>query len=67
MEHMNTFLKNLEKTKRIMFVRRYFHFDSIEKIAKDFNISKSSVSVSLFRIRKSLKDYLEKEGVELEG
>lgn len=62
---INAFLETLKKEQRIMFVRRYFYLDSLEKVAADFNLSENRAAVILFRIRKKLKDYLLKEGVEL--
>ena len=62
---INAFLETLKKEQRIMFVRRYCYLDSLEKVAADFNLSENRAAVILFRIRKKLKDYLLKEGVEL--
>lgn len=57
-----TFIKNLPREKRLIFLRRYWFFDSISEIASAFGISESKVKTLLFRIRKELKEYLEKEG-----
>lgn len=62
---INQFLGTLEKENRIMFVRRYWHSDSIEDIARFFGISKHNVSVRLSRTREKLRKYLIKEGVYL--
>ena len=48
-----------------MFVRRYFYLDTIEAIAKGFRCSESKVKTRLFRMRKELRRYLEKEGYQL--
>ena len=61
--HMNAFLRKLDKENRIMFVRRYWHADSIEEIAEFLGISKHNVSVRLSRTREKLRKYLLKEGV----
>lgn len=48
-----------------MFVRRYWHSDSIDDIAKLFGTGKHNISVRLSRTREKLKKYLDKEGVSL--
>ena len=62
---INAFLETVKKEHRIMFVRRYFYLDSVEKIAKDMKLPENRTAVILFRVRKKLKEYLLKEGVEL--
>lgn len=62
-EHLDSFLYSLDKEKRVMFIRRYFYSHSVEQISEQMNISVPKVKTTLFRIRKSLKEYLEKEGL----
>ncbi|MBQ8518585.1 MAG: RNA polymerase sigma factor [Agathobacter sp.] len=62
---INDFLDHLSTEKRKIFVRRYFYFSSIKEIAKDYGLSESNVTVTLFRTRQMLKEVLEKEGVIL--
>ena len=62
---INGFLETLDAQSRIMFVRRYWHADSIEELASLFHKSRHYISVRLSRIRKALKQYLSKEGVSL--
>ncbi len=57
------FLETLDQRNRIIFVRRYWHADSIEEIAALFHKSRHYVSVRLSRIRKALKEHLGKEGI----
>ena len=45
-----------------VFVGRYYFNDSVKSIAADYNMSESKVKSILFRARKSLKEFLEKEG-----
>ena len=59
------FLETLDRQSRIMFVRRYWHADSIEDLSALFHKSRHYVSVRLSRVRKALKQYLIKEGVSL--
>lgn len=48
-----------------MFLRRYFHFDSIKEIARQGRISQSKVKSTLSRTRQGLRDYLKKEDFDL--
>lgn len=60
---IDRFLRTLKKDDRIMFVRRYWFSDSLPEITELFHISEHNASVRLFRIRKKLRRYLEKEGL----
>lgn len=62
---INAFLETLDPGSRILFVRRYWHADSIGELAEAFRLSKHAVSVRLSRIRKALRKRLEEEGVSL--
>jgi RNA polymerase sigma-70 factor (ECF subfamily) len=64
-EAINTFLRSLDSEGRIVFVRRYWYADSIGAIAARFKMSESKVKSMLFRTRRTLKLYLENEGVTL--
>lgn len=59
---INRFLGSLPTEKRILFMRRYWHFSSIKDIARDFSISEGKVKMTLLRTRNELKQFLEKEG-----
>lgn len=60
---ISNYLRTISKENRIVFVRRYFFADSIKIIASNFAISESKVKSILFRTRKGLKLFLEKEGI----
>lgn len=60
---INEWLKNLPVTERDVFVCRYWYFASIEEISEKFSYSESKTKSMLFRSRKKLYDYLEKEGL----
>lgn len=62
---INAFLMSEDKQNRIIFIRRYWYYDSIEAIAESFQLNAKTVGSILFRMRKRLKKYLEKEGFEL--
>ena len=51
--------------KRGIFLRRYFLSRPVGEIAREYGISESKVTSILHRLRKSLRDYLEKEGISL--
>lgn len=62
---INSFLSDLPKRTRLVFVGRYWSCFSTEELSKKFNISKHNVNSLLSRTRKSLKAYLRKEGFDL--
>ena len=64
-ESINNFLKPLNKDERDVFIARYFYFYPIKKIASYCDMSESKVKSVLFRTRKKLKDYLNKEGYDI--
>lgn len=59
---LNLFLCTLDAEKRNIFLRRYWYTDSIADISARFGISKGKVKTTLFRCRKALREFLEKEG-----
>lgn len=62
---ISEFLYSLDKRKRYIFMSRYYIADSIEKIARELKVSRSTVNKELAAIRKSLKEKLESEGYSL--
>ena len=60
--YLTSFLRGLPENQRTVFIRRYYFFDPLKKIAVSCGMSVSSVKVSLFRTRAKLKEYLRKEG-----
>lgn len=62
---LNWFLASLHPETRKIFMRRYWYLSSIKEIAADYDMSQSSVKMSLMRTRKKLKNLLEKEGIAL--
>jgi len=59
---INDFLRKLPRQQCSVFLQRYWYLDSVEAIAERYEMSSSKVKAMLFRIRKRLKQYLEKEG-----
>lgn len=64
-DSLNCFLADLNVEHRKIFVARYFYFFSIKEIASRYNIGESRVKMLLLRMRKSLREMLEKEGIVL--
>jgi len=61
-EAINSFLAKLPQKKRIAFVRRYWYACSLKETADMAGTTEAQMKSMLFRIRKDLKEYLEKEG-----
>ncbi|MBQ7379939.1 MAG: sigma-70 family RNA polymerase sigma factor [Clostridia bacterium] len=64
-EAFNRFLRTLPERECNIFIRRYYHVDSVESIAKRYGISKANVFKILSRTRQMLKTFLESEGFAL--
>lgn len=62
---ISDYLMTESKQNRIIFIRRYWYYDSAEDIAEKFHISANTVWSTLSRMRKRLKKYLKKEGYDL--
>ena len=60
---LNRFLGTLSEKQRKIFVQRYWFLMPVDDIAADLRIPKSTVTVTLVRLRKKLRNYLEKEGL----
>lgn len=62
---INAFLRKLPEKPRNIFIARYWGCYKMTELAARFGMSVSSVSVSLTRTRKKLKEHLEKRGFKL--
>ena len=60
---INCFLEKLSENERDVFVCRYWYFASIREISDKFGYRESKTKSMLFRSRKALLKYLQKEGV----
>ena len=75
MEHMleskritqaiNAFLDDQDTASRIIFVRRYYYFDSCQEIAKRVRMTRGAVNTRLSRLRSALRIMLEKEDISV--
>ena len=59
---IDAFLRKLPETERRVFLKRYFYSQSIREIGQSFGFTNSKVETMLFRTRKKLGAYLQKEG-----
>lgn len=55
------FLLTLSPQKRRCFLLRYWHFHSVEEIARLMGVTQSKVKMQLLRTRQQLQAYLQKE------
>lgn len=62
---LDRFLSGLNKTDRVIFMRRYYFSDPYEQIADLIGLSEKNVSVRLTRIRAKLKSHLKERGYEI--
>ena len=62
---LEAFIKTLDSDDRILFIRRYWYFESAKDSASFMHISENNVNVRLARIRKKLKNFLLERGVEI--
>ena len=62
---VNAFLHTLPEQACSVFLRRYWYAEALEDIAVRYGMNVNTVKTSLFRTRRKLKTYLEKEGMIL--
>jgi len=62
---LNRFLSTLDAGSRVLFMRRYWFGDSVEMLAGHFGLRPNTVAVKLLRTRRKLREFLQKEGIEL--
>lgn len=64
-ELLNSFLATLTRDNRVIFLRRYWYADSVAEIADRYGMSESKVKTQLHRTRCKLREFLQKEGIEV--
>lgn len=62
---LERFLRALPAETRRIFMKRYWHLYSVKAIAKEDGLGESKVKMILLRTRSQLKEFLEKEGIDL--
>lgn len=63
--YINEWLTVLPEHDAMLFLRRYWHGDSVKDLAKKTNTTAAQMAQTMLRLRKSLKAYLEQKGVNL--
>ena len=64
-ELLREFVRGLEPEEQRIFLRRYWYVSSIREIAQEYGMGESRVKMLLLRTRNELKEFLEKEGIDL--
>lgn len=62
---ISEFLRRSSDDERRVFVRHYFSLETLEAISSDLGFTVGKIKSILFRMRKKLREYLEKEGITL--
>jgi len=62
---ISDFLWRQDEDKRMVFIRRYWHFEPIAVISRRAGYSESKVTSMLYHTRQKLRVYLESEGIEI--
>lgn len=60
---IHEFLSSLPTTERNLFLCRYWYFDGIAAISKNFGFRENTTKTKLYRIRRKLQRFLQKEGL----
>lgn len=62
---INSFLFRQPEVRRQLFIKRYWGCCSVGELARSFGMTESNVTVTLTRLRKKLREYLQKRGFEI--
>lgn len=62
---ISRWLRKQTSRNRVAFVRRYWYGDTLTQVAKRLGLSEGGTKSLLHRLRQSLKDHLEQEGIAL--
>ena len=60
---LTAFLETLPQETRLIFLRRYWHLDTIALIAARYGLTESKVKMQLSRTRGKLRTFLEQEEI----
>ena len=64
-ELINSWLKSLDPKDRALFIRRYWHGDSVRDLAAECGIAPEKLTQRMLRLRRKLRAFLEKEGFRI--
>lgn len=62
---LNQWLLSLPEKERLLFMRRYWHGDSVKKLSLQFGKTPNQLASLLFRLRQQLRCHLEKEEIQV--
>lgn len=62
---LNRFVRSLAQRQKFIFIGRYYYAESIDTIASELGVSKSTVNKEIAAIKAALKETLEREGYTL--
>lgn len=62
---ISDFLRTEKVDARNVFIRKYYFFDSVETIARQYGFSQSKVKSMLYHTRNRLKEYLKGENITI--
>lgn len=64
-ESLDRFLEGLPREKRVLFLQRYWYLCPVRDIAAQAGLREGTVASTLHRLRRALREHLEKEGFDL--
>ena len=62
LNHIKTFLADIDDTDRKLFVGRYFHAYEVQRMAEGYGLTPNAVSMRLYKTREKLRAYLQERG-----
>ncbi|MBP3205121.1 MAG: sigma-70 family RNA polymerase sigma factor [Lachnospiraceae bacterium] len=62
---ISDWLHTLSPKNRVLFIRRYWNGEPVKDVAKILGMNANKAAGRLYRLRNGLREYLEKEGVNL--
>lgn len=62
---IDDFLTKCTEKEKNIFIKRYFFCKSVKAIAKECTLTDANIKTILHRLRKALKNYLQKRGYEM--
>ena len=64
-ELVSVWLEQLDRENRALFIRRYWNGDAVRDLAAEWNVRPNALTKRLLRLRESLRQYLEREGISV--
>ena len=62
---IEAWLKSRSAPERVLFIRRYWHGESVAELAGEAGLKPRQLTMRLYRLRQDLRAFLEKEGISL--